>query len=66
MRVQFPFIVGFPDETEASVAETLALAKRLRAMSPGFETMIFYFAVPGIEPHARGRGARVPAAAHAG
>jgi radical SAM superfamily enzyme YgiQ (UPF0313 family) len=43
IRVQFPFIVGFPDETEESVAETLALAKRLRAMSPDFETMIFYF-----------------------
>lgn len=43
IRVQFPFIVGFPDESEDSVAATLALAKRLRAMSPDFETMIFYF-----------------------
>ena len=43
IRVQFPFIVGFPDESEASVAESLALAKLLRAMSPDFETMIFYF-----------------------
>jgi radical SAM superfamily enzyme YgiQ (UPF0313 family) len=43
IRVQFPFIVGFPDESEESVAETLALAKRLRAMSRDFETMIFYF-----------------------
>ena len=43
IRVQFPFIVGFPDESEESVAATLALAKRLRAMSSDFETMIFYF-----------------------
>lgn len=43
IRVQFPFIVGFPDEDEESVAATLALVKRLRAMSPDFETMIFYF-----------------------
>jgi radical SAM superfamily enzyme YgiQ (UPF0313 family) len=43
IRVQFPFIVGFPDESDESVAATLALAKRLRAMSPEFETMIFYF-----------------------
>ena len=41
--VQFPFIVGFPEEDEGSVADTLALMKRLRAMSPDFETMVFYF-----------------------
>ena len=29
LRVQFPFIVGFPDEDEDSVSATLALAKRL-------------------------------------
>jgi radical SAM superfamily enzyme YgiQ (UPF0313 family) len=39
----FPFIVGLPGETEASVRATLALMKRLRAMSPGFETPLFYF-----------------------
>jgi radical SAM superfamily enzyme YgiQ (UPF0313 family) len=39
----FPFIVGFPDESDASVEATLACAKRLRAMSSAFETPIFYF-----------------------
>lgn len=43
IRVQFPFILGFPGEDDASVAATLALVKRLRGMSPDFETMIFYF-----------------------
>lgn len=43
IRVRFPFIVGFPDEDEASVAASLGLAKRLRAMSPDFETEVFYF-----------------------
>lgn len=39
----FPFIVGFPGESEASVDATLALVRRLRRMSPDFETPIFYF-----------------------
>jgi radical SAM superfamily enzyme YgiQ (UPF0313 family) len=39
----FPFIVGFPDETDASVDATIECAKRLRAMNPAFETPIFYF-----------------------
>jgi radical SAM superfamily enzyme YgiQ (UPF0313 family) len=39
----FPFIVGFPEESDASVAATIRCAKRLRAMSPEFETPIFYF-----------------------
>ncbi|MBS0379676.1 MAG: B12-binding domain-containing radical SAM protein [Proteobacteria bacterium] len=39
----FPFIVGFPEETDASVRATLECVKRLRAMSPDFETPIFYF-----------------------
>ena len=39
----FPFIVGFPDESDASVDATLACARRLRAMSSSFETPIFYF-----------------------
>lgn len=43
LRVQFPFIVGFPGEDEASVAASIGLAKRLRAMSPDFETHFFYF-----------------------
>jgi anaerobic magnesium-protoporphyrin IX monomethyl ester cyclase len=39
----FPFIVGFPDETDAHIQATLDCAKRLRSMSPGFLTPIFYF-----------------------
>jgi len=39
----FPFIVGFPDESDASVDMTIACAKRLRGMSDQFETPIFYF-----------------------
>jgi radical SAM superfamily enzyme YgiQ (UPF0313 family) len=39
----FPFIVGFPDESDASVDATLACARRLREMSSAFETPIFYF-----------------------
>ncbi len=39
----FPFIVGFPEETDESVAITIDCVKRLRAMSPDFETPIFYF-----------------------
>lgn len=41
--VIFPFIVGFPGESDASVLATLRMVKRLRAMSPRFETPIFYF-----------------------
>jgi anaerobic magnesium-protoporphyrin IX monomethyl ester cyclase len=41
--VVFPFIVGFPGESDESVRATLDLAKRLRALSPGFTTPIFYF-----------------------
>lgn len=39
----FPFIVGFPNESEASVEATVACAKKLRVMSEAFETPIFYF-----------------------
>jgi radical SAM superfamily enzyme YgiQ (UPF0313 family) len=39
----FNFIVGFPGEEEASIEATLALAKRLRRISPRFETPIFYY-----------------------
>jgi anaerobic magnesium-protoporphyrin IX monomethyl ester cyclase len=46
----FPFIVGFPDESEASIQASLDVAKRLRAMSPDFLTPIFYFKpYPGSE-----------------
>ena len=43
VAVDFPMIVGFPDEPEESVWETLAIAKRLRAMSPKFKTQIFFY-----------------------
>jgi len=43
VTVIFPFIVGFPDETEDSVQASLDVAKRLRAMSPDFHTPFFYF-----------------------
>lgn len=43
IAAQFPFIVGFPGEPDASVRASLDFAKRLRAMSPGFETPIFHF-----------------------
>ncbi|HEV8579340.1 MAG TPA: radical SAM protein [Thermoanaerobaculia bacterium] len=43
VNVIFPFIVGFPGESLESVQASLDVAKRLRAMSPGFETPIFYF-----------------------
>ena len=43
VRVQFPFIVGFPGESEESVQASLDVAKRLREMSPAFEVHVFYF-----------------------
>ena len=39
----FPFIVGFPDESDESVQASLDCAKKLRAMSPDFLTPIYYF-----------------------
>jgi anaerobic magnesium-protoporphyrin IX monomethyl ester cyclase len=39
----FPFIVGFPDESDADIQASLDCAKRLRSMSPDFLTPIFYF-----------------------
>ena len=43
IAVDFPMIVGFPDETEESVWATLRIAKKLRAMSPKFKTQIFFY-----------------------
>ena len=43
VAVIFPFIVGFPNETDESVRASLEVAKRLRALSPDFQTPIFYF-----------------------
>ena len=60
----FPFIVGFPDETDTQVQESLDVAKRLRAMSPDFLTPIFYFKpYPGSElvNEAVARGFELPA-----
>jgi radical SAM superfamily enzyme YgiQ (UPF0313 family) len=59
----FPFIVGFPDESDESIHETLACARRLRSMSPDFLTPIFYFKpYPGSEivTDAVARGYRLP------
>ncbi|MEO8018088.1 MAG: radical SAM protein [Pseudomonadota bacterium] len=59
----FPFIVGFPDESDASVEATIACAKKLRAMSHQFDTPIFYFKpYPGsaIVTDAVARGFRLP------
>lgn len=43
IAVQFPFIVGFPDETEAQADLSLAFADRLRRMSDRFAVHIFHF-----------------------
>lgn len=59
----FPFIVGFPDESDRSVAASIAIAKQLRAMSLAFETPIFYFKpYPGssIVAEAVARGFKLP------
>lgn len=48
--VIFPFIVGFPGESDNSIRETVKVIKRLRKQSNGFETPIFYFKpYPGSE-----------------
>lgn len=39
----FPFIVGFPGESDESVEASLRMAYRLSAMRPNFSTPIFYF-----------------------
>ena len=43
IAAQFPFIVCFPGETDASVHATLEFARRLSAMSPSFQTPVFFF-----------------------
>ncbi len=43
IRVTFPFILCFPGETDASIQASLDMARELRAMSPIFETPLFYF-----------------------
>ncbi|MDP9152078.1 MAG: B12-binding domain-containing radical SAM protein, partial [Myxococcota bacterium] len=39
----FPFIVGFPDETDESVEATLSVIQRLRRMSPDFEVSVYFY-----------------------
>lgn len=56
-------IVGFPGESEASVDETLRVARELRAMNPDFEIAVFYFKpYPGnpIAVRLRAEGYRLP------
>ena len=43
ISVIFPFIIGFPSESDKSVAETVKVIKQLRTKSPKFDTPIFYF-----------------------
>ncbi len=60
---QFPFIVGFPEESDQSIQATLDCAKRLRAMSPAFQTPFFYYKpYPGSEivAEAIAKGFRLP------
>jgi anaerobic magnesium-protoporphyrin IX monomethyl ester cyclase len=59
----FPFIVGFPDESDGHIQATLDCARRLRSMSPDFLTPIYYFKpYPGSELviEAVKRGFRLP------
>ena len=39
----FPFIVGFPDETDESVEATLDVIQRLRRMSDDFEVAVYFY-----------------------
>ena len=41
--VQFPFIVGFPEESDKSIAATINVALKLNSMHSKFATPIFYF-----------------------
>lgn len=43
IHVIFPFIVGFPKESEKSVQSTKDMIRELALMSPKFETPVFYF-----------------------
>jgi radical SAM superfamily enzyme YgiQ (UPF0313 family) len=59
----FPFIVGFPEESDEEVQATLDCAKRLRSMGPDFLTPMFYFKpYPGsaLVIEAVARGFRLP------
>jgi radical SAM superfamily enzyme YgiQ (UPF0313 family) len=59
----FPFIVGFPEESDASIQATLESAKKLRSAHPDFLTPIYYFKpYPGsaLVIEAVNRGYRLP------
>lgn len=43
IAVTFPFIVCFPGESDASIRASIDVAKRLRRMSPTFQTPFYYF-----------------------
>lgn len=43
INIIFSIIVGFPNEPESSVTETLRVARELRKMNSGFDLGIFYF-----------------------
>ena len=43
IAVIFPFIVGFPGETDRSVEESVKVIKQLKNMSSDFDTPVFYF-----------------------
>jgi radical SAM superfamily enzyme YgiQ (UPF0313 family) len=43
IAVIFPFIVGFPNESDESVKATVNMALELNQMHPSFSTPIFYF-----------------------
>ncbi len=43
ISVIFPFIVGFPNESQESFEASISMIKELSAMSRSFETPIFYF-----------------------
>ncbi len=46
----FPFIVGFPDESQKSIDETVKVSRELNSMHHNFTTPIFYFKpYPGTE-----------------
>lgn len=63
VAVIFSFIVGFPNASDGSTMATLDLAKRLRAMSPDFQTPVFFFKpYPGssITQDAVNNGFRLP------
>ncbi|MFT6054595.1 MAG: radical SAM superfamily enzyme YgiQ (UPF0313 family) [Roseivirga sp.] len=63
ISAQFPFIVGFPEESDKSVLDSINFIKVLREMSPLFQTPIFYFKpYPGtaITENAAKKGYKLP------